>query len=126
MSTLTKKELIDIAELIQDDLDNREAGWDPGAHAYFTTLVNKIKADLENEGLSLFDEDDEKEVQVRVEEQDASGQCILIGIEGYADYYGCDQVIMLSIEDGTLILRAWADKNVDDPTHKITFKRAKE
>lgn len=128
---LTKEDWAEIYYALDSKWQSPTCVGDGSWQRHLRRIMDKIGPDgsnmvEEDEGLSLYDKENEKSVPVRVEENDATGSAIFIGIEGYRDYYYADEIIMLSIDNGTLILRAWADKNEEDPTHTITFEKAKE
>jgi hypothetical protein len=50
---------------------------------------------------------------------------IWLGAEGYEDYHGTLQTILLERHDGRLVLRIWADKADENPTHTIDLEGAR-
>lgn len=54
----------------------------------------------------------------------ADGQAWL-GAEGYEDYHGTAQLVLLERANGRLVLRVWADKSSEEPTHVISLEGAR-
>ena len=48
-----------------------------------------------------------------------------LGAEGYEDYHGSMQTVLLERHDGRLVVRIWADKHDENPTHVIDLEGAR-
>ena len=47
---------------------------------------------------------------------------VWLGAEGYEDFHGAAQLVLLEQFDGKLLLTVWADKSSDEPTHVISLE----
>ena len=48
---------------------------------------------------------------------------LIIDVEGYEDFYGNPSLIALEEGEDGLTLFVWADKEQEDPTHRISLER---
>lgn len=50
---------------------------------------------------------------------------VWLGAEGYEDFHGAAQLVLLEQFDGKLLLTVWADKSSEEPTHVISLEGAR-
>lgn len=50
---------------------------------------------------------------------------VWLGAEGYEDFHGAAQLVLLEQYEGKLLLTIWADKSSEEPTHVIDLERAR-
>ena len=50
---------------------------------------------------------------------------IWLGAEGYEDFHGAAQLVLLEQYEGKLLLTIWSDKTSEEPTHVISLEGAR-
>lgn len=51
---------------------------------------------------------------------------VWIGIKGYSDYHGSEEIMLLEKTQHGLEIRIWADNNLEDHTHELILEGAKD
>jgi len=50
---------------------------------------------------------------------------VWLGAEGYEDFHGAAQLVLLEQYEGKLLLTVWSDKSSEEPTHVISLEGAR-
>lgn len=51
---------------------------------------------------------------------------IAIEVDGYEDAYGTPEIALFEVErERDLVMRVWADKDLEDPTYTVSFEGAR-